>query len=112
MSPKFDDIQKMGKDQMQVASTAASSVASGFQALATEASDYSKKVFENGTAFVEKLLSVKSFESAIQIQTDYARSSYETFVAQTSKVGDICGAMVKDVFKPVETAMTKVQTAA
>ena len=97
---------------MQAAQSAASTVASGLQTLASEAADYSKKVFENGSAFVEKLLGVKSIESAIQIQSEYARSSYESFVAQTTKVGDIYGAMVKDAFKPIETGMAKVQAAA
>ena len=39
------------------------------------AADYSKKSIENGSAFVEKLLGAKSFESAIRIQSEYANAS-------------------------------------
>ena len=112
MSPKLDDLQKMSKDQMQVASAAAMSVATGLQSMASEAGDYSKKVFETSSALVEKLLGAKSIESAVQIQSDYARSAYETFVAQTTKFGEIYGTIAKEAMRPVETAMSKVQSAA
>jgi hypothetical protein len=112
MSPKFDDLQKMGKDQMQAATNAANSVATGLQTIATEAGEYSKKVFENSSSFFEKILGAKSIESAVQIQTEYARSAFEGFVAQTTKVGEIYGSMTKEALRPVETVMAKFQTAA
>ena len=112
MSPKFDELQKMSKDQMEVAGSAAKSVASSMQALATEAGEYSKKVFENGSSFFEKILGAKTLESAVQIQADYARTSLEGLVAQTTKFGEIYGAMAKEAMRPLEIAMGKAQTAA
>jgi hypothetical protein len=43
-------------------------------AVVTEATDYSKKSLDNRLAFVEKLLGAKSFDTAIQIQSEYAKT--------------------------------------
>ena len=52
------------------------------QDIAAESTDYSKKTFAAGTAMFEKLLGARSVESAIQIQTEFAKQAYEGFVAR------------------------------
>jgi len=42
-------------------------------AIATEASDYSRRSLENSSSFVAKLLGAKSFDSVIQIHLEYTR---------------------------------------
>ena len=67
MAYEFEDIQKYGKEQFDAAAAATSSFAKTLQAIATETADYSKKSFENGSAFLEKLLGAKSYDTAIQL---------------------------------------------
>jgi phasin family protein len=112
MFKNIEDFQKFGKDQLDVATETASSVSKGMQAIAVEATDYSKKSLETSTALIEKLLGAKSLDTAIQIQSEYAKSAYETFVAQATKFGELYTNLAKDAFKPVETAIAKVQVAA
>lgn len=112
MNANFDQFQKFGKEQFEAAVAAASSIAKGVQAIATENTDYAKKSAEAGSAFVEKLLGVKTIEAAIQVQTDFAKASYEGFVAQTAKLGELYQNLAKEAFKPVEGAVAKVQAAA
>ena len=52
----------------------------GFQAIATAYGDYAKKSFEDTKAFVEKLSGVRSLDKAIEVQTEFAKTAYETFV--------------------------------
>jgi hypothetical protein len=80
MAYLFDDFQKFGKEHLQAVTTTSSSFAKGRQTIAAESSEYSKKSFENRSAFVEKLLGDKSIESAIQIQSDYAKTFFEGLV--------------------------------
>ena len=61
------------------------------------------------SAVVEKLLGAKSVETAIQIQTDYAKSAYEGFVAQATKINEMYVKLASEAFKPVETALAAVQ---
>jgi hypothetical protein len=52
-----------------------SAMTKGFQQITAEATEYSKKSYEDGTAVVEKLVSAKSLDKAIEIQTDYAKNA-------------------------------------
>ena len=52
----------------------------GFRAIATAYGDYAKKSFEDTKAFVEKLSGVRSLDKAIEVQTEFAKTAYETFV--------------------------------
>ena len=112
MSYDFESIQKFGKEQLEASQAAFQEVAKGLQAIATEATDYSKKSFETSSAFVEKLIGVKKLDEAITLQSDFAKSSYEGFVAQATKFGELYAAVAKEAFKPVEGAIAKVQAAA
>jgi phasin family protein len=112
MTANFDGIQKFGKEQLEAASSVAASLAKGFQTIAAETTDYSKKSLESNSAYVEKLLGAKSLDNAIQIQSEYAKSAYEGFVAQATKIGELYTSLAKEAFKPVESALAKVQAVA
>jgi phasin family protein len=103
----FEEIQKFSKTQLDSAATTTQSFVKGLQAIAAETTDYSKKSLENGSAFVEKLLGVKSLETAIQLHTEYAKTSYADFVAQAAKIGELYSSLAKEAFKPLETAMSQ-----
>jgi hypothetical protein len=108
----FENIQKMSKDSMDVAVKSLGTVTKSVQTIATEAADYSKKSFEHGTATLEKLMGVKSLEKAMEIQSDYAKSAYESFVAQATKMSGLYSDLAKEIAKPVQTAMANAQPAA
>lgn len=103
----FEDFQKLGKDNMDIAMKSFGNVSKGFQAIAVEMADYSKKAFEDGAAAAEKLAAAKSLDKAIEIQSDYMKSSYEGFVAQATKIGELYVDLAKDVYKPIEGAVAK-----
>jgi phasin family protein len=104
---KFEDFQVYGKEQFDAAVVSAGTFTKGLQAIASAVSDYSKKSFEDGSAFVEKLATVKSLDKAIEAQTDYAKSAYERLVAESTKIGELYADLAKEAYKPVETFMSK-----
>lgn len=111
MANTLEDFQKFGKAQFESATSSSSSFVKGLQTIAAETTDYSKKTLENGSAFLEKLFGVKSFDAAIQLQTEYAKTSYADFVAEATKLGELYSALAKEAFKPIELAIAKVQAA-
>lgn len=104
---KVEEIQKYGKEQMESATAAAGDFAKGVQAIMTAYSDYAKKAIEGGNSFVEKLSGVKSFEKVVELQTEYAKSSYETFVAESKKIGELYVDLAKQSYKPFEGMVSK-----
>ena len=111
MLKNFEDFQKLGKDNMDTCMKQFGTVSKGWQAIATECADYSKKSFEEGSAALEKLFGAKSLEKAIEIQTDYVKTAYEGFVAQSSKLGELYTDLAKETYKPLEGMIAKVAPA-
>ena len=104
---KVEDIQSYGKEQYETAVATATSLQNGLQALATAYGDYTKKSYEDTKSFVEKLSGVKSLETVIEAQSEYAKTAYETFVADSQKIAGLYSDLAKQAYKPVESLITK-----
>jgi len=111
MMKNFEDMQKMSKDSMDATMKSFGSLTKASQAIAAEAADYSKKSFEEGTKVFEKILGAKSLDKVLEIQTDYAKTAYEGFVAQATKIGELYADFAKETYKPFESYMVKVAPA-
>jgi len=107
MVKNFEDLQQVGKENVEVAMKSAETLSKGAQAIAVEVADYSKKSFEDGSAMLEKLFGVKSLEKAIELQSEYAKTAYEGFVAKATKIGELYADLAKESYKPFETLMAK-----
>ena len=111
MLKNFEDFQKLGKENVDTCMKQFGTVSKGWQAIATEFADYSKKSFEHGSATLESLLGAKSLEKAIEIQSDYVKTAYEGFVSQSSKLGELYTDLAKETYKPLEGMIAKVAPA-
>ena len=112
MFNQFEDLQKLNKDNIDLAVKSFGASTKSVQAIATETADYSKKAFEQNSAVLEKLVGVKTLDKALEIQSDYAKSAYEGFVSYASKLGELYTDLAKDTVKPYEAIIGKVQAAA
>jgi hypothetical protein len=104
MVASLDSVQKLGKEQFEAVSAAAAAVTKGWQTIAAETTDYSKKSFEKSRVLAEKLIAVKKLDEALQLQSEFAKSAYEDFLAQATKLGELYTSMAKEAFKPIESA--------
>jgi len=68
MVRNIDDVQKLGKDNMDATLKSFGAVSKSVQAITVEIADYSKKVFEQTAAATEKLIGAKSLDKAIEAQ--------------------------------------------
>src|SRR5246127_1476244 len=93
MMVKVEELQQYGKEHLET-------VQSGLQAIASAYGDYTKKSFEDTKSFVEKLSGVKSLDKAIEVQADFAKATYDTFVAESQKIGALYGDLAKQSYKP------------
>ena len=101
----LEDMQKLSQTNMDTAMKAFGEWNKGWQAIAAEITDYTKKSFEEGTATFEKLASAKSVEQAIEIQTGFAKRAYDGYMHQMSKIGGMYAELAKEAYKPVEKAL-------
>src|ERR1700735_5126897 len=100
---KVEDIQQYGKEHLETVVASATSFQNGIQAIASAYGDYTKKSFEDTKSFFEKLSGVKSLDKVLEVQTEFAKSAYETFVAESQKIVGLYTDLAKQTFKPLET---------
>lgn len=105
MMKSFEEFQSFGKDGFEAYVASSNALTKGFQAIAQEAADYSRKSFEKGTAAFEKLSASKSFDKALEVQQSLAKESYESLVAQMTKLNEMYIATAKEAYKPFEASM-------
>ena len=108
----FDETSKTSKEAMDTMMKSYASMTKGMQAIAAEASDYTKKSFEDGMAHLEKLAGVKSVEAAFELQTNFVKSSYEGYIAEATKIGEMYADLAKGAYKPYEAPVAKATAAA
>ncbi len=109
---KVEEIQQYGKEHFETVVASATTLQNGFQAIASAYGDYTKKSFEDTKSLVEKLSSVKSLDKALEVQTEYAKSAYETLVAESQKIAGLYTDLAKQTFKPYEGLIAKFVPAA
>ena len=98
---KIEDVQQYGI-----------SLQSSVQAIASAYGDYTKKSFEDTRSYVEKLTGVKSLDKALEVQTEYAKSTYDSFVAESQKIAGLYTDLAKQTFKPLESITGKLTPSA
>jgi len=102
-----DQMQKFGKNAEGMAQAPFGAWTKNAQAIASEVAGYSKKSFEDSSAVWEKLMGAKTLGSAVEVQSEYLKSSYEDFVAQSTKLGELHAGLAKEAYTPFEGAMAK-----
>ena len=52
-------------------------------------------------------MGAKSLDKAMEVQTDYLKSSYEDFVAEATKLSELYTDLAKESYKPFEGVIAK-----
>lgn len=76
------------------------------EGIGTEISAYSKKAFEDGVAAAQDFAGAKTLTELFEKQTAFAQSSFEGFVAQSTKLNEIFVAASKDIAAPIGARVT------
>jgi hypothetical protein len=97
--PITDEFQKFGQTGFEAYSRSFGELNKGFQAIAAEWTEYSKKVFEDSTKAFEKIIGAKSFEDAVEIQSKFVKKSYDAHIAEMTKLGEMYTSLMQTTFK-------------
>ena len=102
-----EEFQKLSKNNFDATVRSYSELNKGFQAIAAKMTDYSKQAFEDATRAFEQLAGAKSLEHVFEIQSQYAKKAYDSWVAEASKLGEMYVAVARYAYRPVEKVVAK-----
>jgi phasin family protein len=102
-----EQFQQKVQEQANAAVASAKTVAESVQAITAAHAEYAKKALQDGSEFISKLSSIKAPGDFTALQTEFAKSAYETFVAESKKISNLYADLAKQAYKPLEGLVTK-----
>jgi phasin family protein len=87
-----------------VASTTAAT--KGAETLGAQAIAYSKRAMEDGLAAARSLSGARSVQEVIELQTTYAKTAMETYLAEVNKASETVASSFKECLTPLNARVT------
>jgi phasin family protein len=84
------------------------------ESINSEIYSYSKTSIEDAVAASKAVMGSKSIHEAFEFQTDFAKSAFESYVSEFSKISELATAATKEAYAPfkgrVQAWLDTVQT--
>jgi phasin family protein len=94
------------KKNLEAVVASVTAATKGAEALGAQAMAYSKQALEDQAAAAKSLTGAKSVQEVVELQTAYAKSALEAYVAQMTKASETVSASVKECFQPINERVT------
>ena len=107
MQKASEDFEKLGKDNYDVMVRSYGELNKTYQAIAERWTDFSKQSLEDAMREWQQMISAKSPDQVLQIQSENAKKAYDDWMAEMTKLGEMYSSATRDAYKPVEQATTK-----
>jgi len=98
----YDQVLGFGKENVEAYLKAANAAGKGVETLQNEMYMFSRQSVEETLAATKAVLSAKSVHEAFEIQSDFAKSAFETYVGQINRVNEIFLSATKEAFEPIQ----------
>jgi phasin family protein len=98
----YDAVLGFGKDTAEAYVKSATVAGKGIETINNELYSFSRQSIEDSIAASKAILGSKSVHEAFEAQTDFAKSAFESYVGQLTKVGELFTATAKDSVAPLK----------
>ncbi|WP_137131849.1 phasin family protein [Rhizobium sp. FY34] len=103
----LDEANRKSKETVDTVLRSYAEMTKSFQAIAGEATDYSRKSFQDMGSYMEQLMAARSVEAVYELQTKFAKSAFEGFFAEATKLGEMYTDLAKTGYKPYEAPVAR-----
>jgi phasin family protein len=98
----YETVLGYSKDTAEACMKSATVAGKGIETINSEIYSYSKDAIEESIAAGKAILGSKSIHEAFELQTDYAKSAFEAYVSELTKVSDLFTSATKSTFAPLQ----------
>jgi phasin family protein len=98
----YDSVVGYTKDTAEAYMKSATIAGKGIESINSELYSYSKGAVEESVTAGKALLASKSIREAFELQSDFAKSAFESYVEELTKFGELVTATTKDSFAPLQ----------
>lgn len=101
MTKGFEDLGTFSQENMDAMVKSSEIATKAAEGIGSELTAFSKKSFEDTVAAAQDMASAKNLTELMEKQTAFMQTSFETMVAQMTKMNDIYVAAAKDISAPL-----------
>lgn len=102
------ELNAHSKKNLEAVVESAAAAQKGAEALSQQAVAYGKKTWEDNVQAAQSLTQARSIQELLELQTAWAKSSAEAYLAHLNKTTETLTASVKDSFKPINSRVSAV----
>lgn len=96
----YDAFVGYGKETAEALTQSATTAGKSIESINNEIYSYSKQSIEDAVAATKAVMGSKSVHEAFEFQTDFAKSAFESYVSEFSKISELATAASKEAYAP------------
>ena len=100
------EMNAQGKQNLEAMVASAAAAQKGVEALSAQSVAFTKKSWEDGVAAAKSMTQARSIQELLELQTTWAKSATEAYLAEVTRATDVLTASVKDSFQPINERVT------
>ena len=104
----LSEVSSFGKQNVEAWLASAAAAQKGFETLSARTVAFQKAALESHVAATKSLMTSKSVQEFVEKQNDYAKTSFEAYVAELTSVSDLVAGVAKDAIAPINDRVSAV----
>jgi phasin family protein len=102
----FGDLNEFSKSNIEAFVASASTAGKGAEKINARVASFAKHALEEGVEIAKKAATAKSVQELMELQSDYAKASIDTYMGEVNKLADLYATSLKDAMKPLNERVT------
>jgi phasin family protein len=99
----LDSLTDLGRENMEAVARANLALSEGLKAISEEIFTYAFSTLESASQTATALLGAKTLDEVLQLNSELAKSSFETLVTRSAKLSEMGVNVASGTFKPLGT---------
>jgi len=102
----ISELNVQGKQNLEALVASATAAQKGVETLSAHSAAFTKKSWEDGVAAAKSMSQARSIQELLELQTTWAKSATEAYLAEVTRATDVLTASVKNSFQPINERVT------
>jgi phasin family protein len=97
----YEELADLGRENFAAVLRANAALTEGMEAIGKEVMGYARNSLENAAEAATALLAAQTFEDLVQVNSDFARASFERLVARSTKLSEMGVKVANEALAPL-----------
>ncbi|MCA1998119.1 MAG: phasin family protein, partial [Armatimonadetes bacterium] len=106
MMKGYDELAAIAKGNVDALVQSGTVVFKGAEDMSREVAAYARSSFDKSVAAGKAMLSAKSIQEVVELQNSFAKTSFDAFVNEATKLQEMSVKVANEAFAPINARMT------